>query len=192
MSSVVPIEPNENTIDIFVVRGSMCETLDAVPTVSSRKDLHVVTLCILQDHVPEIALYGMVNSILRFVDEQETVIGNLQELGRHQTDVPPHHQDSSEELDARLTRKPQDYATTSFSRYAGRRLPTTATRSTGRPRISFRPRRGWFSLSVRAILSQYRTTSVRCWVVLVLEIHIRYRPAIWRLWVAQCVAVPCA
>ena len=72
-SSVVAIEPNENTFDIGVLRGCMCEAPDAVPTVSSRKDLHVVLMGTLQDHVPEVALYGVVNSVLRFVDEQEAV-----------------------------------------------------------------------------------------------------------------------
>ena len=71
--SVDPIESNENTFDILVLHGGMCEALDAVPTVSSRKNLHVVSMGTLQDHVPEIALHGMVNSVLRFIDEQEAV-----------------------------------------------------------------------------------------------------------------------
>ena len=71
--SGVPIESNEKTFDALAFYGCTCEALDTVPTVSGRKNLHAVSMGTLQHHVPEVVLYGMVNPVLRFVDEQEAV-----------------------------------------------------------------------------------------------------------------------
>ena len=110
-SSVDPIEPNENTFDILALHGDMCEALDAVPTVSSRKNLHVVSMGTLQDHVPEIALYGMVNSILRFVDEQEAVSAICKSQGNSKQTYRPIAK-TFQRNRTRLARQPQNYAPT--------------------------------------------------------------------------------
>ena len=110
-SFVDPIEPNENTFDILVLHGCMCEALDAVPAVSSRKNLYVVSMGTLQDQVPEVALYGMVNSVLRFVDEQEAVEAICKSQGDTKQTYGPITK-TFQRNRTRLTRQPQDYAPT--------------------------------------------------------------------------------
>ena len=110
-SFVDPLEPNENTFDILVLHGCMCEALDAVPAVSSRKNLYVVSEGALQDQVPEVALYGMVNPVLRFVDEQEAVEAICKSQGNTKQTYRPITK-TFQRNRTRLARKPQDYAPT--------------------------------------------------------------------------------
>ena len=71
---VVPVKADECSVYFLDLGCSHCETGYAVPAMGRRQDLDVVLMCCLQDHRPEVALYGVVDAVLSLVDEQESVL----------------------------------------------------------------------------------------------------------------------
>ena len=72
-SVVFPLKANQDTFHVGDIRCCVCKACRAVPTMRRGQDLYVVLVRGSQNHLPEITLYGMVNAVLCFVDDQEPV-----------------------------------------------------------------------------------------------------------------------
>ena len=66
-------DADERTFDGIQLIGRLCEPSRTIPAVCCRKHLDIVLMCRLHDHAPEVALDGMVNAVLGFVDQQKAL-----------------------------------------------------------------------------------------------------------------------
>lgn len=81
--AIPSLKAHERTINLLTIGHRLCEAAQTVKAVRCRQNLYVVCLCGLEYHAPVIALYGMVNAIFRFINEQETVAA----IGQCQSDA---------------------------------------------------------------------------------------------------------
>ena len=82
-AAILSLKAHERAINILAIGHCLCEAEQTVKAVRCRQYLYVVRLCGFEYHAPVIALYGMVNAIFRFIDEQETVAA----IGQCQSDA---------------------------------------------------------------------------------------------------------
>ena len=69
--AIIPIKPNENSFGFVALGRGLREAGYAVPAMCCCQHLNLVRVCRLKDHLPETALSGMVDAVLRFIDQEE-------------------------------------------------------------------------------------------------------------------------